>query len=440
MSIVKIQKVKDLKAVINYSVQDHKTNEELVTTFECEIETIERDFRNTLLDYNEKNNANKDMSSKMIIQSFNSDDNLTPEQVHQYGVEFAENYFGGKHQYAVITHTETDNLHNHIIFNTINFEDLKMFDSTRQHTLYDLRKENDRVSEKYGLSIIENEGKKDKYLAFNEYVSRAKKQSFKGKIEEVIDGNIKQSNSFEEFLKLMAEQGYENKKGKHLAFKNPDSGKYIRTKTIGINYLESSIKYRIENKDFVPIKKNIIDKQWIDKSQEKFKNNRGLYKWATKQNINYLNEVSNQLYGKNVTLKELNEVELKKENLIENFEKQLTVIDEEIFKLEKMTDCYSVYKNSYSLIQAYKSAEDKSEFKQENYAQFKKYDTAKRDINQLKKHYGITDEPSLHYKVSLMKKERNILYGSLGKENQNELEMQEQARRKKRQHDQSNDL
>ncbi|MGG3805403.1 relaxase/mobilization nuclease domain-containing protein [Metabacillus fastidiosus] len=37
----------------------------------------------------------------------------------------AENHFKGKHQYVVITHTEIDNLHNHIIFNSINFQDLK---------------------------------------------------------------------------------------------------------------------------------------------------------------------------------------------------------------------------------------------------------------------------------------------------------------------------
>ncbi|MEC2557867.1 relaxase, partial [Bacillus cereus] len=56
MSIVKIQKVKDLKAVINYSMQDHKTNEELVTSYECSIDTIDRDFKSVLVDYNEKNN------------------------------------------------------------------------------------------------------------------------------------------------------------------------------------------------------------------------------------------------------------------------------------------------------------------------------------------------------------------------------------------------
>ncbi|MED4455642.1 relaxase/mobilization nuclease domain-containing protein [Metabacillus fastidiosus] len=434
MSIVKIQQVKSLKAVIKYSLQDHKTNEELVTSYECEVETIERDFKVTLLDYNEKNNSDKQLSARMIIQSFDSDDNLTPEQAHQYGVELAENYFKGKHQYAVITHTETDNLHNHIIFNSINFQDLKMFDSSRQHSLYDLRRENDKVSKEHGLSIIENEGKKkDKYLAFNEYVSRAKKKSFKGNLEEVIDNHIQKASTFEEFLQLMDQQGYEGKQGKYLAFKNPKSNKFMRTKTLGINYLESSIKYRIENKAFAPIKQSIIDKEWIDKSQDKFKNNKGLRRWATKKNINYLNEISNQLYKRNITLEELNELELKKDNLIENFEKQLTSIDDEIYKLDKMKDCFSVYKNSYSLIQEYKKAEDKNSFKQENYSKFKQYDVAKRNMNYLRKHYNITDEPDLYSKLSMLKQDRNILYGSLGRnaERQREIERQEQIRKQK---------
>ena len=307
-----------------------------------------------------------------------------------------------------------------------------MFDSKRQHTLYDLRRENDEVSKNHGLTIIENEGKKDKYLSFNEYVTRAKKQSFKGKLEDVIDQNINKAHSFENFLELMEQQGYECKKGKYLSFKNPKSNKFMRTKTLGLNYYESSIKYRIENKDYIPIKQNIIDKHWIDKSQDKFKNNKGLHKWATKQNINYLNEISSKLYNENITLEELNEVEMQKEYLIDNFEKQLTSIDDEIFNFEKMEDCFSVYESSYPLITAYKKSEDKSKFKQENYSQFKKYDTAKRNINFLKKHYNIGDESAFHYKLSLMKNERNLLYSSLGKQSLKMLERQEEERKMQR--------
>lgn len=430
MSIVKIQQVRSLKAAVRYSMQNYKTNEDLVTSYECDIETIERDFKSVLYEYNEKRNSNKNMSARMIIQSFDIEDNLTPEEAHQYGVELADRYLKGKHQYAVITHIETDNLHNHIIFNSIDFKDLKMFDSKRQHTINDLRKENDRVSEEHNLSIVENG--RNKGITFNEYVARSKKKSFKGKLEEIIDKNIRLANNFDEFLSLMNKQGYENKMGKYLAFKNPISNKYMRTKTLGMNYFESSIKYRIENKEFIPIKQNVIDKQWVDKSQIKFKNNKGLQKWATKQNINYLNEISVKLYKQNVTLRELNDIEIQKENLIENFEKQLELVDDEIYKMEKMMDCFDIYKSSYSLIQAYKKSDNKTEFKKINYSAFKQFDTAKRHMNYLKKEYDINDIAGLNYKVSLMKEERNLLYGSLGKEDvKKELEKQEQTRKQR---------
>ncbi|QWI78498.1 relaxase/mobilization nuclease domain-containing protein (plasmid) [Bacillus mycoides] len=430
MSIVKIQKVKDLKAVINYCMQDHKTNEELVTSYECSIETIDRDFKSILVDYNEKNNSDKNMSARMIIQSFDSEDNLTPEQVHQYGVEFADNYLKSNHQYTVITHTETDNLHNHIIFNDIDFNKLKMFDSKRVNTLERLRKENDKISGKYGLSIIE-EGRKGrkKYLAF---VAKSKKKSFKGNLEETIDKNISKSNSFNEFLGLMQKEGYEHKQGKYLSFKNPKSGKCMRTKTMGFNYLESSIRFRIENKGYSPIQTSIINRQWIDKSQEQFKNNKGLLKWATKQNINYLNELSSKLYKLNVSLSELVEIEANKEALIDSFEKQLLGIDNEIFKLKKMKGCFQTYKKSYPLIVTYKKAKNKMAFKQKHHYEFKEYDVAKRDVNYLKKNYAITDESELHYKLSLMTKERNLLYGSLGKEKEVVVKTQEQPKQQQR--------
>ncbi|MDF9761390.1 hypothetical protein OKW24_003163 [Peribacillus simplex] len=121
------------------------------------------------------------------------------------------------------------------------------------------------------------------------------------------------------------------------------------------------------------------------------------------------------LYKENISLEELNEVEIKTENLIDNFEKQLTAIDDEIFDFEKMKDCFSIYKNSYPLITDYKKSDDKTKFKQENYYQFKQYDMAKRNINFLKKHYGIDEESSFHYKLSLMK--MSVIYFMAALEN-----------------------
>lgn len=97
-----------------------------------------------------------------------------------------------------------------------------------------------------------------------------------------------------------------------------------------------------------------------------------------------------------------------------------------------MKGCFQTYKNSYPLIVAYKKAENKMAFKQEHYQEFKQYDVAKHNMNYLKKNYGITDESELHYKLSLMTKERNLLYGSLGKEKEVEVKSQEQQRQQQR--------
>lgn len=417
MSIVKIQKVKDLKAVVKYSTQEHKTNDELITTFECGINSIERDFNSVLNEYNLRRNEEKNVAARMIIQSFNSEDNLTAEQVHQFGVEYANNYLKGNHQYAVITHTETENLHNHIIFNDINFNELKMFDTKRINSLHNLREENDKISKKYGLSIIEKGAKgRGKYLSFNEYVVRSKNKSFKQKLEEVIDKNIQQSASYDDFLELMNKDGYASKDGKYLSFQIPEKNQSVRTKSLGFNYFKESIKYRIEHKEYEPLKVNVINRKWINKKEQKFKENKGLYKWATKQNINYLNELNKQMYETNMPISQLESIQKESQKLVNNFEDHLNKLDNEILKLERMEDSFQDYSDSYNMIIDYKKSVDKAKFKKENYSKFKKYDVAKKNLHYLEKNYKITDIESLKYKVSQLHKERDMFYGAIGAE------------------------
>ena len=44
--------------------------------------------------------------------------------------------------------------------------------------------------------------------------------------------------------------GYEIKKGRYLSIKNEQTNKFMRTKTLGINYMKNSIKYRIDQERF----------------------------------------------------------------------------------------------------------------------------------------------------------------------------------------------
>ena len=61
-----------------------------------------------------------------IVGNFNPDDvtellNLTPEEAHQIGLEFAEKAWPG-FEVVVATHTDTKCIHNHFVLNSVNAE------------------------------------------------------------------------------------------------------------------------------------------------------------------------------------------------------------------------------------------------------------------------------------------------------------------------------
>ncbi len=61
-----------------------------------------------------------------IIQSFAPNES-TAEQVHQAGLMLCEKLFQGQYAYVLATHTDTDHIHNHIIFCKTNMENYKAF-------------------------------------------------------------------------------------------------------------------------------------------------------------------------------------------------------------------------------------------------------------------------------------------------------------------------
>ncbi|MCL2619631.1 MAG: relaxase/mobilization nuclease domain-containing protein [Defluviitaleaceae bacterium] len=65
-----------------------------------------------------------------IIISPNPNDNATPEQSHQLAREIARRLFP-KYEAVIATHTNTDDVHSHIILNSVNFEDGKKLQISR---------------------------------------------------------------------------------------------------------------------------------------------------------------------------------------------------------------------------------------------------------------------------------------------------------------------
>lgn len=413
MSIVKIQGVNRLKESIDYISQNSKTNGDLISTYDCDEEVILDDFRNLYKKRKELLRKETNNKAKMIIQSFDFRDNISEKEAHEIGVKLADNYLKGNHQYIVATHTDTDYLHNHIIFNEVRSDNLLMFDTSRRNTIDNLRIENDKLSREYNLHIPKERShdEKIKYISQREIKAREKGTSFKEEIENVIDSVIKESENYDEFINIMEDLGYESKSGRHLAFLNKNSDYFMRTKTLGMNYTENSIKYRIKNKNFKIHKfKYTVKSERIDTSQQKFKKNRGLRKWASRKNIAHLQEISNLVINEDISLEEVNETIETEKEFTDYVDNEVNNKDSILYDLEKKSTAFRDYKNSTELIMDYKSSDNKVEFKRSNYDDFKKYDTAKRNMHLLKKDYGITNQEKLFNYYDEIMEERNELF------------------------------
>lgn len=282
MAVTKIHPIKTtLKKVIDYICNGDKTDNEIyVTTHLCSRENAHKEFELTKRQFKSRTKT----LAHHLIQSFVPEE-VSFEEAHQVGIELCEKILEGKYEYVLATHIDKDHIHNHIIFNSIDVDEGKVY-----HSYYgsymNIRNQSDKLCKEHNLSIIDqgtqkeiNEIKRRKFVNWYDWNEDKKGSSFKSKLQFDIDRMIKQSINWQNFLSKMESCGYEIKFGKHIAFRSKNQQRFTRAKTIGVNYTEERIKDRIINKE----KEigNIIDL----KNNVKAKSSKGYEHWATKHNL-----------------------------------------------------------------------------------------------------------------------------------------------------------
>ena len=190
------------------------------------------------------------------IQSFAADDNLTPEEAHQIGLEFAEKAWPG-FEVVVATHTDTKCIHNHFVLNSVNAETGYKYRTKRTH-LDELRNISDEFCLAHGLSIIEpSEDKKTSGLGNREYQSAKKGQSWKFRLRSTIRAAMEKCGTKEAFINYMKKAGYEvrwNDQYKNIKYtctkeKKFKDGKYPEVnddKLSDEKYLKENMEYEFE--------------------------------------------------------------------------------------------------------------------------------------------------------------------------------------------------
>ena len=282
MAVTKIHPIKTtLKKAIDYICNGDKTYDEIyVTTHLCSRENAHKEFELTKKQFNSRTKT----LAHHLIQSFVPEE-VSFEEAHQVGIELCEKILGDKYEYVLATHIDKDHIHNHIIFNSIDIDEGKVY-----HSYYGsymaIRNQSDRLCKEHNLSVIDqetqkeiNEIKRRKFVNWYDWNEDKKGSSYKSRLQFDIDRFIKQSINWQDFLSKMEKYGYEIKIGKHIAFRSKNQQRFTRAKIIGVNYTEEKIKDRILNKD----KEigNIID----IKNSEKAKSSKGYEHRATKHNL-----------------------------------------------------------------------------------------------------------------------------------------------------------
>lgn len=171
---------------------------------------------------------------------------VTPEQVHEGGVEFANRLLGNRYEAVVCTHTDRSHLHCHIVFNSVSFVDGRKYRSDFKSYFHDLRDASNAVSRERGFSVIASGGQGTSYSEWS--AARNGKTTVRGLVRQDIDAALAGSFTQDTFWESLRRQGYSIKRGAnvmHTALKPPGGLRFIRLDSLGAEYTEEAILQRL---------------------------------------------------------------------------------------------------------------------------------------------------------------------------------------------------
>lgn len=383
MAVTKIKAIRGtLSKAIAYILNPEKTDEKLlVSSYGCASETAAREFEWTRKIAEQKGMNPVRIIARHVIQSFEIGE-VTPELAHEIGKQFADEILGGKYEYVLTTHIDKDHVHNHLIFNAVDFVDYHAYKSYKR-IYYDMREVSDRLCKENGLSVIPPS--QNKGMGYKEYTEAKCGTSWKQKLKQTIDRLVITAKDYDDFLRLMQEAGYEIKTGKYISFRAEGQERFTRSKTIGENYTEERIKERIagrmprrSQRQTTPKGISLIGDiqeriRLIDSKGYEYKAKLTILKEAART-LNYLTENNLLQYA---------DLEKKVEDVHGSYDrtgKELKVVEARLREVQPLIKNISNYQQLKPVYDAFQKAKDKPGFKARHEAELVIFEAARSTL------------------------------------------------------------
>ena len=371
-----------MSKAIAYILNPEKTDEKLlVSSYGCASETAAQEFEWTRKIAEQKGMNPVRIIARHVIQSFEVGE-VTPELAHEIGKQFADEILGGKYEYVLTTHIDKDHVHNHLIFNAVDFVDYHAYKSYKR-IYYDMREVSDRLCKENGLSVIPPS--QNKGMGYKEYTEAKRGTSWKQKLKQTIDRLVITAKDYDDFLRLMQEAGYEIKTGKYISFRAEGQERFTRSKTIGENYTEERIKERIAGRTPRRNRRQTVPKgisligdiqeriRLIDSKGYEYKAKLTILKEAART-LNYLTENNLLQYA---------DLEKKVEDVHSSYDrtgKELKGVEARLREVQPLIKNISNYQRLKPVYDAFQKAKDKPGFKAKHEAELVIFEAARSTL------------------------------------------------------------
>ena len=383
MAVTKIKAIRGtLSKAIAYILNPEKTDEKLlVSSYGCASETAAREFEWTRKIAEQKGMNPVRIIARHVIQSFEIGE-VTPELAHEIGKQFADEILGGKYEYVLTTHIDKDHVHNHLIFNAVDFVDYHAYKSYKR-IYYDMREVSDRLCKENGLSVIPPS--QNKGMSYKEYTEAKRGTSWKQKLKQTIDRLVITAKDYDDFLRLMQEAGYEIKPGKYISFRAEGQERFTRSKTIGENYTEERIKERIAGRTPRRSQRQTTPKgiSLIGDIQERIRliDSKG---YEHKAKLTILKEAARTLnYLTDNNLLQYADLEKKVEDVHSSYDrtgKELKGVEARLREVQPLIKNISNYQRLKPVYDAFQKAKDKPGFKAKHEAELVIFEAARSTL------------------------------------------------------------
>ena len=371
-----------MSKAIAYILNPEKTDEKLlVSSYGCASETAAREFEWTRKIAEQKGMNPVRIIARHVIQSFEIGE-VTPELAHEIGKQFADEILGGKYEYVLTTHIDKDHVHNHLIFNAVDFVDYHAYKSYKR-IYYDMREVSDRLCKENGLSVIPPS--QNKGMSYKEYTEAKRGTSWKQKLKQTIDRLVITAKDYDDFLRLIQEAGYEIKTGKYISFRAEGQERFTRSKTIGENYTEERIKERIAGRTPRRSQRQTTPKgiSLIGDIQERIRliDSKG---YEHKAKLTILKEAARTLnYLTENNLLQYADLEKKVEDIHSSYDrtgKELKGVEARLREVQPLIKNISNYQRLKPVYDAFQKAKDKPSFKAKHEAELVIFEAARSTL------------------------------------------------------------